>query len=257
MKVSLISGWSNPGGSTLHHIALTNLLNENGFDCTFWGPHLWHLDKCKAKNFTQEEFTVDPDEVLISHFIQTNPKTACRKHILSCHETNLFPLAKMKTKHYDAIQFVSERQRNWQGVKGVIIPPVIEEVKWEAPGDSVAGVVGSIDGHKRTGEAIEMALANGFNKVLLFGEITDLEYFNNHVSKHLESGQAIYMKHTDSRTNMYNMVDAVFSCSKFETYGMVEAECKLAGIPFYGAINDPYVLPKERILEQWSTLLTS
>jgi len=133
VKVSILSGWSNPGGSTLHHIALTNLLNENGFDCAFWGPHLWHLDKCEAKNFQQEEFNVGEDDILVSHFIQTNPRMKCRKHILSCHETNLFPLDKLGTKQYDAVQFVSDRQRIWQRVDGVIIPPVIEEVKWEAP----------------------------------------------------------------------------------------------------------------------------
>ena len=29
-KVKIVSGWSNPGGSTIHHIGLTNLLNQNG-----------------------------------------------------------------------------------------------------------------------------------------------------------------------------------------------------------------------------------
>ncbi len=31
-QIKLISGWSNPGGSTIHHINLINLLNENGMN---------------------------------------------------------------------------------------------------------------------------------------------------------------------------------------------------------------------------------
>ena len=53
MKVKIVSGWSNPGGSTAHHISLTNLLNDNGYDCTFYGPHDWHKDKCKSANIQE------------------------------------------------------------------------------------------------------------------------------------------------------------------------------------------------------------
>ena len=54
---------------------------------------------------------------------------------------------------------------------------------------------------------------------------------------------------------MYNLVDAVYSNSKFETYGLVEAECTLNHIPFGGVINKPEVLDEEEILKRWSNLL--
>lgn len=46
--VKILSGWSNKGGSTFAFINLTNELNKNGIDTTFYGPHNWHLDKCKS-----------------------------------------------------------------------------------------------------------------------------------------------------------------------------------------------------------------
>ena len=67
-KVKIVSSWTRPGGGTVAHIALTNLLNENGYDCTMYGPHDWHLDKCKSDKFAN--CNIGPDEILISHFIQ-------------------------------------------------------------------------------------------------------------------------------------------------------------------------------------------
>ena len=46
--VKIVSGWSNRGGSTFAFINLTNALNKAGYDTTFYGPHEWHLDKCKS-----------------------------------------------------------------------------------------------------------------------------------------------------------------------------------------------------------------
>ena len=108
MKVKIVSGWSNPGGSTTHHINLTNLLNDNGYDCTFYGPHDWHKDKCKSASI--QECRLDSEDILISHFIQLPPANV-KKHILSCHETNLFPLRDILPQWYDLIHFVSNYKR--------------------------------------------------------------------------------------------------------------------------------------------------
>jgi hypothetical protein len=40
--IKIISGWSNKGGSTIALIALTNALNAEGYETTFYGPHDWH-----------------------------------------------------------------------------------------------------------------------------------------------------------------------------------------------------------------------
>jgi hypothetical protein len=252
LQVKLVSGWSNPGGSTLHHISLTNLLNANGFDCTFYGPHEWHMDKCKSAHISECKLTVH--DTLISHFIQV-PTTNVRKHILSCHETNLFPLDQVPTGGYDLIQYVSNSQREWHGINHPfkIIPPCVERIEWSSPRNNTAGVVGSIDEHKQTHKAIEMAFSDGFDKVLLYGQITDLPYFEEYIQPLL--GRVEIRNHEDNKASLYGSVEAVYHASKRETYGLVEAECKAAGVPFRGAENNPEILTDEEILERWKTVL--
>ena len=87
-KIKLVSGWSNPGGSTIHHISLTNLLNANGYDCTFYGPHDWHLDKCKSDKTSN--LKLESDDVIIVHFLTFNSRPNVKQVILSCHEKNIF-----------------------------------------------------------------------------------------------------------------------------------------------------------------------
>lgn len=254
--VNIISGWSNPGGSTIHHINLTNLLNGAGKNCTFYGPHEWHLSQCKSNSI--ENFTEINSEsgVTISHFCQLKGKPK-GKHILSIHETNLFPLNQFDLKQWDLIQYVSNRQRAWHNINHpyVIIPPTVEKIEWTTPENKVAGVIGSIDSHKQTHIAIREAQIAGYNKVLLFGEITELPYFTKLISQDVLDGKVVVMDHCDDKTEMYNQVSAVFHYSKRETYGMVEAECKQAGIPFFGNENNPEVLTDEEILERWEKAL--
>ena len=45
--VKIVSGISMSGGSTIILINLTNLFNSKGIDTTFYGPHDFHLNKCK------------------------------------------------------------------------------------------------------------------------------------------------------------------------------------------------------------------
>ena len=52
-QIKILSGWSNVGGSTTAFINLCNLLNSEGYDCTFYGPHDWHIDKCKSGKLEQ------------------------------------------------------------------------------------------------------------------------------------------------------------------------------------------------------------
>ena len=53
--IRIVSGWSAPGGSTVAHIELTNLFNNNDIPCKFYGPHDWMLDQCESEQLTQEE----------------------------------------------------------------------------------------------------------------------------------------------------------------------------------------------------------
>ena len=253
-RIAIVSGWTNPGGSTVHFVELCNLLNDNGFDCTFYGPHDWHLDKCKSGHINQSN--VSKDDILISHYI-TVKNTVAKSHILSCHETNMFPLQDMDLKKYDIIQFVSNSQKEWHSVNSpsIIIPPVVEKMKWKNPKNNTAGVVGSIDSHKQTHLSISKALEDGFSKVFLFGTINDPEYFNTAIMPWINTKDVVVAGHIDDKEEMYSQISTVYHSSKRETYGLVEAECKLAGIPFRGPKNNQDILDKDEILKRWTSIL--
>jgi len=254
-KIKLVSAWTRPGGGTVAHINLTNLLNENGYDCTFYGPHNWHLDKCKADSL--DKCLLGPNDILISHFIQVPGEVKVKKHILYCHEKDVFPLKEVSLAQYDLIVFVSNSQKEWQGVNhpSTIIPPVVDTLNWVNPENRVAGVIGSIDKNKQVHKSIERAINAGYEKILLFGELNDTPYYNESVAKLVKSGKVVMMGHEDDREAMYGQVSEVYHSSLSETYGLVEAECRLSGIPFNGASNGQYVLEKEEILERWKKAL--
>tara|TARA_R110002051_G_scaffold11808_2_gene42531 strand:+ start:2254 stop:3030 length:777 start_codon:yes stop_codon:yes gene_type:complete len=254
-SVKLLSGWSNPGGSTHHHIALTNLLNSKGVECVFYGPHDYHLDKCKSD--TLDKLQIGPEHILISHFLHVPNDPTWKKHILSCHETNIFPLSEVNLEVYDTIQYVSQSQKDWHGVdhSSVIIPPMVEKVKWKNPENKCAGVIGSIDPHKRPHLSIQAALDDGYDKVFLFGDITDREYFNKEVAPYVNRGEAVMQAHESDRKALYGQIEAVYHSSLRETYGLVEAECRLAGIPFRGESNNQVILTEDEIWERWEDCL--
>jgi hypothetical protein len=52
--IKIISGHSAEGGSTEILINLTNLFNENGYDCIFYGLHDFHLGRCKSEKLEKE-----------------------------------------------------------------------------------------------------------------------------------------------------------------------------------------------------------
>ena len=254
-SVKLLSGWSNPGGSTHHHIALTNLLNSKGVNCTFYGPQDYHLDKCRSEKI--DKISITPDDILISHFLNVPNEPTWKQHILSCHETNLFPLQQINLESYDTIQYVSELQREWHEVKHdfVVIPPIVTQVKWEDPENNKAGVIGSIDSHKQPHLSIQAALDDGYKTVLLFGDITELPYFNKEVNPYVERGEAVLMGHESDHNALYGKISCVYHSSLRETYGLVEAECRLAGIPFRGVSNKQPILTKDEIWERWEECL--
>ena len=91
--IKIISGWSNKGGSTFALINLTNELNKFGLDTTFYGPHEWHLDKCKSDKLQNLKLT--EKDIVISHFINLGLRPKVKKIVLFCHEKNLFEVGNM------------------------------------------------------------------------------------------------------------------------------------------------------------------
>ena len=77
--IKIFTGWSNPGGSTTALINLCNLFNDNGYECVMYGPHPWHLNKCRGAQL-QTATTKESDKI-IYHFLDVR-KTMKRPYIL-------------------------------------------------------------------------------------------------------------------------------------------------------------------------------
>jgi hypothetical protein len=137
----------------------------------------------------------------------------------------------------------------------MIIPPPVKTIKWVDPKNSVAGVIGSVDKNKQTHVSIQKALKDGFSKVKLFGEVTDPQYFSEKVKPLVDGERVTLESHEDDQEALYAQISTVYHSSLSETYGLVEAECRLAGIPFVGESNGQDVVKNEEILERWKILL--
>ena len=256
-KIKIISGWTNPGGSTVAFINLCNLFNENGLDCTFYGPHDWHLDKCKAGRL-QECAVNEEGENLIVHFLKfpERPESS-NKVILACHEKQVFPIKEIKP-FWDDIVYVSESQMKWQEVTGEIIPNIIFPLIEREKSFVSAGAIGSIDRNKNTHVSIERALADGHSEMLLYGLVTDEVYYSEEVKKYVESGYAKIMKHENDKQKMYDTLSDVYHSSLSETFNFIKPECEKAGVRYHGldsAESGAGYWTSEDILSKWKELL--
>ena len=65
--IKIVSGYTDKGGSTTFFINLTNFLNENGVDCTFYGNQPYHLDKCKSGTITNDLKYESDENTLVQH----------------------------------------------------------------------------------------------------------------------------------------------------------------------------------------------
>ena len=258
-KVKIISGWSNPGGSTVAFINLCNLLNERGIECAFYGPHEWHMEKCRA-DFMENAKVGEEGEILICHFLKFpfRPQGS-KKVILACHEKDIFPVKDI-VPFWDDIVFVSESQKEWHGVNGKVIPNVISDlVAPEVPLLGLpAGVIGSIDRNKNTHLSIERAIEQGYDKIYLYGLVTDQEYYDEHVKFYVTDGVVEIMGHMDDKQAMYNSVSKVYHSSASETFNFVKAECEATGTLYDGlesAESGAEYWTKSQILKAWKEVM--
>lgn len=257
--IKIVSGWSNKGGSTFCFIRLTNELNKLGFDTTFYGPHQWHLDKCKS-GILDNSLTINQDDVLITHFLNLPSRPNCKKVFLSCHEKNLFEVGKLK-QYWDSVIFLNEKHKDYhKDYNGpfVIIPNLKESlIKRDKNGlEKIAGVIGSFDENKQTHVSIQRALSDGCDKVYLFGDPVG-EYYEKYV-KNLLSDDVIVKGFIDNKQDMYDSIGCVYHSSKSEVACLVKDECESTGVVFYGneATNNPMVLlTNEEIMNEWINLV--
>lgn len=258
--IKIVTGWSNPGGSTTAFINLCNSLNSNGYECKLFGPHQWHLNKCNAGPVS--EANVQTDDILISHFCQLKITHVPKIHVLSLHEQEMFPLTKVNIDDYTKIHFVSEKQRKWHNTTkdGFVCPNIVDELKkTKLPRMPVAGIIGSIDRNKRPDISIRRAIDDGIQDIRLFGLITDRTYLEqtllpyvNEVNKFVEIK---YMKFVDNKQEIYDQISDVYLSSTSESWSYLKKECEMTGRKFHGSNavlgNHALDLTNAEILKVW------
>jgi hypothetical protein len=262
-KIKILSGYSERGGSTTLFVNLTNFFNQNGYDCTFYGPHDYHINKCKSGY--QHEINFESNDVIISHFLNLKERPNVKKIVFSCHEKWWFDFSKVN-KFWDTSIFLHEDHRkfhkNYEG-EYVIIPNIKEDLypiddKLKNDLDLVAGVIGTIEDRKQTHVSIKRALSDGCNKVLLFGHIGDDNYFNEFIKPLISDNKVILMGHSSKKQDMYNSIGRVYHSSKGEVACLVKDECYSTKTKFFGneeTENEVSPLTNSEILNIWKKVL--
>jgi hypothetical protein len=259
--IKIISGWSDKGGSTIAFIALTKELNKRGYDTTFYGPHTWHLDKCKSGMFDQSVVSnLKRDDIVICHFLNLQNRPNVKKMILSCHEKNLFRVGQMN-QFWDEAVFINQKHRLYHKDyfgRFTIIPNLKEILKpSDKTGlDKIAGIIGTFDENKQTHVSIKRALSDGCEKVYLFGEAS-YPYYENFI-RPLLSDKVIQMGFTEDKQAMYDMIGRVYHSSISEVATLVKDECATTNTKFFGneATDAPVsTLTNEEIMNKWIKLL--
>ena len=259
--VKIISGYSEKGGSTTAFINLTNYFNENGINCTFYGPHEWHLDKCKSDSISNLKF--EKNDVIISHFLNLQSRPDVKKIILSCHENWWYEVADVK-QYWDEVVFLHDKHREYHNRylgKFSIIPNLKENLfSIEKPElDKVAGIIGTIEDRKQTHISIQRAINDGCEKILLYGHIGDKNYYQTNVKPLMSNSIVILMGHSTNKQDMYNSIGRVYHSSKGEVACLVKDECYLTNTKFFGnqeTENEISKLNNNEILQLWKQTLT-
>ena len=254
--IKVATGFCGPGGSTIALATLVNLFNESGLEACLYGANAgWDGISCKYDTFNN--LKVSKDDVFIYHFMPIKGRLPVRKQILSCHETAVFKLKDMPELKYDTVHFVSEFQKNWQGVNGTVIPNPIRKFTKTEKGFRVAGIIGSMDPNKRIKESILKAQKDRFKFIKLYGNLTDYNYFYHEVLP-LLSDDVTYNGVAKDMDKVYSGLSHVYHSPILETYNLIKPECEAAGVTYVGNEgNDTKaeVWSNDKVLEAWKNLI--
>jgi hypothetical protein len=195
------------------------------------------MGKCKSGML--QNLSYEKDDIVISHFLDITERPPVKKHILSLHEKELFPLKNRPIFVYDKIHYLNHQQRLWHGVKApfFICQNVVQEIDClPSPEKGVAGIIGTINSNKQTHISIDRALADGMDNVLLFGNIGDKDYFEKEIIPRL-CDKVKYAGFTTNKALLYSLISDVYLSSLSENASLVADECKMLDKKFHGNSN--------------------
>lgn len=255
--IKIISGWSNQGGSTEAFIKLTNQLNRAGYETVFCGPHEYHLGKCRSELITNK-LQLYKDDTLIVHFMKAfTTRPPVKKFILSCHEQDIFPLKNINYSIFDKIHYVSEHQKAFHNIDhpNFVCTNFVDDIKNNPKVSNAAGIIGSIDRNKQVHLSITRALNDGFDKIYIFGGITDPTYFETEVRPLIDGIKVVYVGFAKDKQKMYDSITHLYISSINECLPYVVIEAKMAGVEVVGIEGKNYLnahyMTNEEVLSTW------
>jgi len=264
--IKIVTGYSGHGGSTELLIRLTNMFNDNGYDCTMYGPHEWFLGRCKSDLIKNLKFKKKNKDVVISHIVEYEGRPmGVTKSIYYSHEKWWWKRLDSITPYWDHVVFSHEDHRQWhsyyEGPYSCIPNPKDETLVYKNKPelDKVAGIIGSVEERKQTHLSIENALADGCEKIYVFGIVhEEQEYFHKYVKKYVFHPFVEWVGHQKNKQEMYDKIGRVYHFSKGEVACLVKDECYQTGTKFLGSGETTHEVSKlsnSELLNLWKKLL--
>ena len=233
--------------------------------------------QCVLRDYNILNQLVEDDDIVIFHLIPLYMEqydkeldisyfdtSRLKKVIYSCHETTVYPVGNINAEKFDYVHYVSEFQRDWHNyheVENVVIPNIISPIEKQEKTidfEKVGGVIGTVTENKRTHVAVQAALDDGCDKVLVFGS-TDArgeDYWNEHMKPFIDNDVVMILGCCDDKSLMYSDLDVVYHACQVETFNYIEKECAMLGIPYKHTDSMdktpvPVITSNEDILKMW------
>jgi len=271
--IKIISGFSNAAGSTLALVNLCNQLNASKKPCVFYGPDSWHLDKCESG--TLAEFSpahndtiivndiplLSVDDLLniqalteenrkggmfnslirsVKRFLPSTPPSKYKLYLTRLSNDAL-PLSSIQTSIFHKIHFASDTLPGYSRLSALsfIAPNLCGDLNksWHQP-EKIAGIIGSVKAQNNIELAIEQALLDGMNTVIIFGYMKEPKYYYEKIIPLTNKypGKIKYAGFLDDRQKMYDAIsDAYTSIDK--PWSVVGRECAMTGTRFHAPTN--------------------
>ncbi len=291
--IKIVSGSSQPSGSTLALVSLCNQFNSRGFPCMLFGPDNWHLDKCSSG--TLDEFRPEQGDTVIVNDLRLFSVSdiynldglveESRLNLLSRRVVSLFtslsPFSRpheirffltclgddpcrgnlsrpslFQKIHYlsDAHQYCANMQR-----RTFVCPNFVENLEiYTSKPRNVAAVIGSIREENRIDISLRKAFSEGMETVIIYGYLADPIYYYDRIVPLTEKypGRIKFAGFMDDKQKMYDSVSDVYSSVR-KPWGMVRRECTLTGTVFHGPDEQSTCsyMTNNQIFEVWKSEL--
>jgi len=290
--IKIVSGYSHPAGPTLALINLCNQFNSRGYDCVFYGPDNWHVDKCMSGKIidfmpaagdtiivndipllsvgdvsninaiVEENGRIRLMGTLRNIFLKFLPSGKPRNYrmFLTCLSDDGLPRSSVRFSLFQKIHFASSALKNYPrtAYPKFISPSFSNDLKKSVhKPEKIAGVIGSIKKQNNVGEAVEKALRDGMETVIIFGYMKDPVYYYNKIVPLTTKypGRIKYAGFVDDKQKMYDAVSNVYS-SVSKPWSMVSQECTMTNTMLHAPLMSvDGGMANDQIFEIWENEL--